>query len=325
MNPPYGGSTADAKEQMKKLYKNTKNDLYAAFIERATDFLAKGGYGGALTSRTFLYLSSFQNLREKILLKKAKPISVLDLGFGILDDAMVETCATIFSTFATNGICDFIRVNNLEDRKNAFKIALSDRGKYRYTIPLKEFNYLPRTPFSYWASSSMRKLFDEYPSFDPAVGIVRQGKATGNDGRFVRYCWEVRPDNDRWKPFAKGGDYSKYYYFVDLVLDWSKDTQELHAKLGNALPNKQHYFREGLTYPRVTVKGFNVRYLEKGAIFADKGPAVFIDEENPILLWYLLALLNSSLTQALLLHKTHHVAHLKRFKSHSLNGVCRTA
>lgn len=308
MNPPYGESTADAKEELKKLYKITGNDLYAAFIERATDFLIKGGYGGALTSRTFLYLSSFQDLREKVLLKHAKPLTILDLGFGILDDAMVETCATVFSTFNTNGVCEFIRVNNLEDREKVLRTALnmnaSDEKKLRYQIPLKEFEYLPRTPFSYWASSSMRRLFEKFPSFEPAAGIVRQGKATGDDGRFVRFCWEVMPGNDRWKPFAKGGDYSKYYYFVDLVLDWSSDAQKAHAKMGNALPNKQHYFREGLTYPRVTVKGFNVRYLESGAIFADKGPAIFLENLPSSSLWYLLAMLNSSMAQALLLMMT---------------------
>jgi hypothetical protein len=33
----------------------------------------------------------------------------------------------------------------------------------------------------------------------------------------------------------------------------------------------------------------------------------------------------ASVQPVAILHKTHHVAHLKRFKSHSLNGVCRTA
>jgi cell division ATPase FtsA len=38
----------------------------------------------------------------------------------------------------------------------------------------------------------------------------------------------------------------------------------------------------------------------------------------------ILYLIGGFLLEALM-HKTHHVAHLKRFKSHSLNGVCRTA
>jgi len=306
MNPPYGGTTASAKRYLKQVYPRTSNDIYASFFERSLDLLGGTGYGGALTSRTFLFLSRFQKLREEVLLDAARPVVVLDLGFGILDDAMVETCASVFSGERASGaLCRFYRIHQFADREQVFSRELQgDQARHIcYQVPLSEFKYLPRSPFAYWTSSSLRQTFAKYPLFDPAFGIVRQGKATGDDQRFTRQWWEV-PANalgNRWVPFAKGGDYSRYYFDVDLVIDWSPEAQELHAIMGNGLPNRQHYFRKGLTYPRVTVKGFNVRLLRSGYIFADKGPSIFAGNDQDTALWCALAYLNSSLAQALLL------------------------
>ena len=74
-------------------YPKTKNDVYAAFVERGIDLLHPRGRLGAITSRTGFFLSSFQKWREDILLPKAPPVVVADLGIGVLDDAMVETAA----------------------------------------------------------------------------------------------------------------------------------------------------------------------------------------------------------------------------------------
>ncbi len=96
MNPPYGDTTDAAKEYLEDFYPDTKIDLYAAFIERTLTFLrATGGYVGAITSRTFMSLSSFQKLRENIIFPQVRVSPVADLGFGVLDTAMVETAAFV--------------------------------------------------------------------------------------------------------------------------------------------------------------------------------------------------------------------------------------
>ena len=48
---------------------------------------------GAITSRTGFFLSSFQKWREEILLKEAPPVVFADLGYGVMDAAMVEAAA----------------------------------------------------------------------------------------------------------------------------------------------------------------------------------------------------------------------------------------
>jgi len=95
MNPPFGAPSLGSKDYIVKNYPRTKNDLYAAFVERGLELLRPGGYLGAITSRTGFFLKSFQAWREEILLKEAQVIAMADLGYGVLDTAMVETAAYV--------------------------------------------------------------------------------------------------------------------------------------------------------------------------------------------------------------------------------------
>ena len=93
MNPPFGAASLAAKREFETAYPRTKNDLYAAFVERGIELLHPGGYLGAITSRTGFFLSSFQRWREEVLLQEAPPTVFADLGQGVLDSAMVEVAA----------------------------------------------------------------------------------------------------------------------------------------------------------------------------------------------------------------------------------------
>jgi hypothetical protein len=95
INPPFGAASEASKDYIKKAYPRTKNDLYAAFVERGLELLHPSGYLGAITSRTGFFLSSFRKWREQILLKEAQLIALADLGYGVLDTAMVETAAYV--------------------------------------------------------------------------------------------------------------------------------------------------------------------------------------------------------------------------------------
>jgi hypothetical protein len=93
MNPPFGAGSLVAKDEFERSYPRTKNDIYAAFVERGVELLPPRGMLGAITSRTGFFLSSFQRWREEILLNDAPPVVFADLGFGVLDSAMVEVAA----------------------------------------------------------------------------------------------------------------------------------------------------------------------------------------------------------------------------------------
>jgi hypothetical protein len=93
MNPPFGAGSLKAKKEFERAYPKTKNDVYAAFVERGVEMLHAHARLGAITSRTGFFLTSFAPWREQILLAKAPPVVIADLGMGVLDAAMVETAA----------------------------------------------------------------------------------------------------------------------------------------------------------------------------------------------------------------------------------------
>lgn len=95
MNPPFGALAANTKDRLVKAYPRSKNDLMAIMVERGLELLRSGGRLGAITSRTCFFLSSFQKWREEIVLGIAKPEVMADLGFGVMDDAMVEAAAYV--------------------------------------------------------------------------------------------------------------------------------------------------------------------------------------------------------------------------------------
>ncbi len=95
MNPTYGSFVPTVKEFIRAAYPLTYNDIYAAYIDRGTQLVEPEGYVGALVSATFLNLKTFEKLRTEILLKRNPLVTLLDLGFGILDDATVEAAALV--------------------------------------------------------------------------------------------------------------------------------------------------------------------------------------------------------------------------------------
>jgi 23S rRNA G2069 N7-methylase RlmK/C1962 C5-methylase RlmI len=93
MNPPFGAGSAKAKKVFDASYPKSRNDVYAAFVERGIQLLVSKGMLGAITSRTGFFLSSFQKWREDVILDMAPPLVFADLGQGVLDGAMVEVAA----------------------------------------------------------------------------------------------------------------------------------------------------------------------------------------------------------------------------------------
>ncbi len=95
MNPPFGASAKDSKATFEKAYPRTRNDLYAAFVERGLELCVERGRVGCLSSRTGFFLKSFTRWREEVLLGLGHLEVVADLGYGVLDKAMVEVAAYV--------------------------------------------------------------------------------------------------------------------------------------------------------------------------------------------------------------------------------------
>jgi hypothetical protein len=169
--------------------------------------------------------------------------------------------------------------------------------RVRFDIARRDFAAIDGSPLNYQGIGAVAHIFREAPPLEPGWGVVRQGKATGDDSRWVRQWWEVR-GNSGWVPFAKGGEFSRFYSCVDLVLDWRPQNRRALQESGNGLPSEELYFHQGLTWPRRTQRGFNMRVMPPGCVFADKGPAIFPNKPEDT--FYLLGLANSAAAEYLL-------------------------
>lgn len=196
--------------------------------------------------------------------------------------------------------------------------ARSDTADPRcYWSPTASFQQVPAAPFAYWAGGRVLSAFSQFPGFECESRIARQGLATADDFRFVRLWTEQRRPGQRWLSFAKGGAYSPFYADVYLAVKWSDNGAEIRRFDRAYIRNEDEYRRPGLTWPRRTQKGLSVRAMPAGCIFADKGPATFVADDDPQALLALLAVTNSQAFRAL-------VALQMAFGSYEVGVIQRT-
>lgn len=193
--------------------------------------------------------------------------------------------------------CSFFDLVRLASKKSDHRhngfveaIRVAD-SSIRKDIPRKDFDAIEGSPLAFNRVGLVAHIFREELSLDPAWAIARQGKASGNDPRWVRQRWEILPDTG-WVPFAKGGEFSRFYSDVDLVIDWKLEHREELKASGNALPSEEYYFKPGLTWP-LAAAVFNVRFMPAGCVFGHKGPAIFPKDVKYT--HYLLGILNSDI------------------------------
>lgn len=291
MNPPFGECSKPAKGLIEKQYPRTKSDLYAAFIERGLEVLQPGGILGAITSRTGFFLTSLQEWREDIILGESRPTVYADLGYGVLDAALVEVAAYCLERACKSGVATFFRVLAFSDKNVGLNEAVrrshdESSGPLVYALHPKNLDVVPGSPFAYWISDRTRSLFRNLPRFESVERKARRGASSGDDQRRVRCWWEVSQltigRKRRWVPFAKGGAYSPYHADVHLLVGWDESRRTFegfYGRPGRMIERPESldfFFRPGLTWPRRSTSGFGIRVLPAGCVFADKGPTAFV-------------------------------------------------
>jgi SAM-dependent methyltransferase len=223
----------------------------------------------------------------------------------------------------------FIRTIEEEDKNGALQVGLIG-GVGLFFADVPSLRKVPGVPFAYWASDSVRELFQKHPPFESNERTAKQGLATADDFRFLRLWWEVPPSKVcppnshptewqgpycvlppiKWFPFATGGEYSPFYSDVHLVINWASHGAELKQSIvdryvylnGNAefvVKNSDYYFRPGLTWPIKNRFTFKPWPLPRGSIFAHVGPSGFILSNDESDLLTLQGILSSSIFNAL--------------------------
>jgi hypothetical protein len=306
MNPPFGEPVEGTKPYLKKAYPwaPTKDaNLFAVFVGRGLELCNEHGYVGAITSRAGMFLTTYQAWRTEILLGHDL-VTLADLGFGVMEDALVEAAAYVLGAGRPDQArpAIFLRLLRAPAAERgrvvgevieAIRKGATDNRVFR--VASREFDAVPGKPLAYWMTPSVRRLFTSLPPIEGNAAYVRQGLATGDDFRFVRAIWEVDPRRialsrtetlagKKWVPFAKGGEYSPFWSEVHLVVDWENDGECLRKFDGAVIRNQQHYFQPGITWPLRTASGFSPRVLPAGCAFGHKGPTMIPLVDRLILL-----------------------------------------
>lgn len=318
MNPPFGEPVPETKTFLKAAYPWIPwkdYNLLAAFVGRGIELLGEGGYLGAITSRAGLFLTTFEEWRKEVLLRH-RLVALADLGYGVMEGAMVEAAAYVVGADQRRRGDEAVFLRLLKDTARPAALAEACRearegkvGGRVFRVAPEELEEIPGAPLAYWVAPSIRRLFSELPPLEGNGAEVRQGLATADDFRFVRAFWEVDPARigrsreetfrgKRWVPFAKGGEYSPYYADIHLVVDWEEDGRRIREFEQAVVRNAQYYFRPGLTWTERTNSGFKVRPLPAGSVFSVKGPGILFTELPSALVAF--SWMNTRLTQVII-------------------------
>lgn len=195
----------------------------------------------------------------------------------------------------------FLRALEADDKAAALRATIREpetaRGKQRFEVDPANFAAVPRSPFAYWVSERLRRLFHELPRFEAEGRRVCSGPDTGQDFRCIRVWWETVITNiageSRWAVHAKGGAFNPFYSDLSLLLLWG-DGRRLRAIPSANIRNSSEYYRPGLTWPLRTTSGLSFRAMPAGCIFGHKGPAALVETDDSNDLLAVLAVTNSS-------------------------------
>lgn len=189
-----------------------------------------------------------------------------------------------------------------DKRHEMFVKALrGEELEVRHDIARRDFAAIDGSPLAFERVGIVAPIFREAPPLDPSLATAAQGLATAADDRVVRCWWEVlaerRGKGKDWVPFAKGGEFSRFFSDVHLVVQWTSASIAVMEENGR-VQNVGHYFKPGMTWPLRTQRGFNLRVMPEGCIFGHKGPAVL--PADPSKTFFILGIANSAPAEFLL-------------------------
>ena len=297
-NPPYMGASgmnARLSQYIKDHFPDTKADLFACFIERGNQMAVKHGYNCMVTMQSWMFLSSFEKMREKIL--RTKSITNLMHMENMVMGIAFGTAVTIFRNDHITGYKGTYNQIKLQDIENGEpKTFPVPENRFAQTST-DNFSKIPGSPVAYWVSSN---VIESFAKFQPVsyYGEAKAGMTTGDNNRFLRFWYEVPfreigfscVDSDmalaskkKWFPYNKGGGYRKWYGLNEYIVLWENDGYEIKnaTEKGRKIASvrsERLYFKKSITWATLTSSTISCRCSEIGYLFDDKGSSCFIPD-----------------------------------------------
>lgn len=309
-NPPYmGGSGMNAKlsEFVKSKFPDSKSDLFATFIEKGLTLTKKNGFSSMVTMQSWMFLSSFENLRVKLL--NADNITNLMHMENMVMGIAFGTSVSIFRNShirGYKGTYNHIKLSNLikDEHDNDIPVSFPVMENRFAQVSTENFSKIPGMPVAYWVSENFIRAFENGRLLGE-IASSKQGIATADNNRFLREWYEVNVEKiffdcstheesktspAKWYPYNKGGEFRKWYGNNDYVVNWQYDGAELRNFKKSVIRNPNFYFMPCFSWSLISSSVAAFRYKPKGHIFDVAGMSCFSNDK----LHYLLALCNSS-------------------------------
>ena len=308
-NPPYmgaSGMSAKLSNFVKKNYPDNKSDLFAVFIEHCGQMIKKNGYQAMITQHAWMFLSSFEKLRVKLL--ENDIINMAHLGARAFEEIGGEVVQTTSFVVRKNRIVDYKGkyYRLIEPTSQQGKEDLFIKNQNCYIADQINFARIPGSPIAYWASEAVQNSFS-YDELD-SIAICCKGLDSGDNNRFLRFWFEtsfdlisfnsVDGDNIVWCPHNKGGAYRKWYGNLDYVIWWKNSGKDIKEHPGSRPQNIDKFFKQCLTWSTLSSSNVAFRRLMAGGTSDSKG-SICIPQAN-ISSLSLLGFLNSKVVNAIL-------------------------
>ena len=309
-NPPYMNKyPANLRRYIQENYADYKSDLFSVFMYRNFDLCKENGYTGFMTPFVWMFIKSYEKLREYIF--QNKYISTLiQMEYSAFEEATVPICTFVLRNSKINYTGIYLRLSDFKggmdvQNEKVLEAQADPACKYRYAARQDNFSKIPGAPVAYWVSDAFIKALDNSESLDKKAYSF-QGIITGNNDFFLRLWHEVSvqkiklnisPDKKKqfdnvWVPYNKGGGFRRWYGFNEYLLRWIKQGKTLTRA---RTENSEFYFQEGVTWSFLTSGSFSCRYFEHGALWDVAGSSIFsigkLNIEN------ICALMNSKIAQ----------------------------
>ena len=313
-NPPYmgiQGMNTKLSEYITKIYPDGKSDLMTAFLLRSLMLLNDSGFSGLVTHDSWLFLSSYSQLRPNIL-SSSDVDSMLHIGWNCFPEVHTYNrgVACIFGHGNINRKGVFYDLSNTAATvdKNTLFLLKKKEGGNQFFLAGSDFKKIPGSIFAFWISKKWIDIFGTSKKLSD-ISNPRQGLATADNGRFLRMWSEVSLEkikfdctsgdeaiksSAKWFPYNKGGAYRKWFGNQSYLINWCNNGQELYAmRPKSVIRSPSTYFKESLSWSKVTNGGFSLRYFQNGFIYDVAGCSIFVENSQTRLA--ILGLLNSKL------------------------------
>lgn len=292
-NPPYmGGSGMNSvlSEYVKRCYSEAKSDLFAALIIKCLEFTKQNGYSSLVTMQSWMFLSSFEEMRTKLLTLNTLTTlmhmenMVMGIAFG--------TAVSVFRKGAVKGYKGTYNQIKLADIENAKPKSFPVAGNRFAQVSSDNFSKIPGMPVAYWVSKAVYNAFLNFPNLY-SIAPTKMGMTTGDNNKFLRFWYEVNKQKvgENYPFYNKGTEFRRWFGGIVNVIKWIDNGFEVRHFKGSTIRNDDYYFKKGITWGLITSATSSFRSTENyECVYGDAGPGCFPKPED---FYYTLAMLNS--------------------------------